>query len=97
MRTRVATFTQRNLPRGTTGQAFQFLGAAIDHYCPEHVGVLQQAGTRFVPTGLRKFILPGLYPAVQGGADRRSGCATAPRPPGPANPGAPAPPGRAGP
>lgn len=42
-----ATFLQRNLPRGTTqGQAFQFLGAAIDHYCPEHVGVLQRAGTR---------------------------------------------------
>jgi len=40
-----ATFIQNNLPRGTTqGQAFQFLGAAIDHYCPEHVGVLQQAG-----------------------------------------------------
>ncbi|BBX74972.1 DUF732 domain-containing protein [Mycobacterium shinjukuense] len=42
-----ATFIQRNLPRGTTsGQAFQFLGAAIDHYCPEQVGVLQRAGTR---------------------------------------------------
>ncbi|MCV7075537.1 DUF732 domain-containing protein [Mycobacterium szulgai] len=40
-----ATFIQNNLPRGTTqGQAFQFLGAAIDHYCPEHVGFLQQAG-----------------------------------------------------
>lgn len=41
-----ATFLQRNLARGTTqGQAFQFLGAAIDHYCPEQVGVLQRAGT----------------------------------------------------
>ncbi len=41
-----ATFLQRNLPRGTTqGQAFQFLGAALDHYCPEQVGFLQRAGT----------------------------------------------------
>ncbi|CAM4422536.1 hypothetical protein MB901379_00778 [Mycobacterium basiliense] len=40
-----ATFLQRNLPRGTTqGQALQFLGAAVDHYCPENVGVLQRAG-----------------------------------------------------
>ncbi|ORA78773.1 DUF732 domain-containing protein [Mycobacterium malmoense] len=40
-----ANFVQRNLPLGTTqGQAFQFLGAAIDHYCPDHVGFLQQAG-----------------------------------------------------
>lgn len=40
-----ATFLQRNLPLGTTqGQAFQFLGAALDHYCPEQVGFLQQAG-----------------------------------------------------
>lgn len=41
-----ATFLQRNLPRGTTqGQALQFLGAAIDHYCPEQIGVLQRVGT----------------------------------------------------
>ena len=41
-----ATFVQRNLPLGTTqGQAFQFLGAAIDHYCPENVSFIQQAGT----------------------------------------------------
>jgi hypothetical protein len=41
-----ATFLQHNLPRGTSqGQAFQFLGAAIDHYCPENVGFLQRAGT----------------------------------------------------
>jgi hypothetical protein len=41
-----ATFLQRNLPRGTSqGQAFQILGAAIDHYCPENVGFLQRAGT----------------------------------------------------
>jgi Protein of unknown function (DUF732) len=40
-----ANFIQHNLPLGTTeGQAFQFLGAAIDHYCPEHVDILQQAG-----------------------------------------------------
>ena len=41
-----ATFIQRNLPLGTTeGQAFQFLGAAIDHYCPGSAGFLQRAGT----------------------------------------------------
>lgn len=40
-----AHFLQRNLPLGTAqGQTMQFLGAAIDHYCPEHVGVLQRAG-----------------------------------------------------
>jgi len=40
-----ADFIQHNLPRGTTqGQAFQFLGAAIDHYCPNQVGFIQQAG-----------------------------------------------------
>ena len=41
-----ATFIQRNLPRGTTeGQSLQFLGAAVDHYCPDQVGFLQRAGT----------------------------------------------------
>jgi hypothetical protein len=40
-----ADFVQHNLPRGTTqGQAFQFLGAAIDHYCPDQVGFIQRAG-----------------------------------------------------
>ena len=40
-----ANFIQRNLPRGTTqGQAFQFLGAAVDHYCPDQVGFVQSAG-----------------------------------------------------
>lgn len=40
-----ANFIQHNLALGTTeGQAFQFLGAAIEHYCPEHVDILQQAG-----------------------------------------------------
>jgi hypothetical protein len=40
-----ANFIQHNLPRGTTeGQAFQFLGAAIDHYCPDRVGFIQSAG-----------------------------------------------------
>ncbi len=40
-----ANFIQNQLPRGTTqGQAFQFLGAAVDHYCPEQVGVVQAAG-----------------------------------------------------
>jgi hypothetical protein len=41
-----ADFIQHNLPRGTTeGQSLQFLGAAVDHYCPNQVGVVQQAGT----------------------------------------------------
>lgn len=40
-----ANFLQKNLPRGTTqGQALQFLGAAVDHYCPDQVGVVQAAG-----------------------------------------------------
>ena len=40
-----ATFIQRNLPRGTTeGQSLQFLGAAVDHYCPDQTGVVQAAG-----------------------------------------------------
>lgn len=40
-----ANFIQHNLPRGTSqGQAFQFLGAAIDHYCPDQVGFIQRAG-----------------------------------------------------
>ncbi len=39
-----ATFIQRNLPRGTTeGQSLQFLGAAVDHYCPDQIGVVQAA------------------------------------------------------
>jgi hypothetical protein len=42
-----ATFIQRNLPLHTTqGQALQFLGAAVDHYCPDQVGVLQRAGAQ---------------------------------------------------
>jgi hypothetical protein len=41
-----AVFLQRNLPLGTTqGQALQFLGAGIDHYCPNQVGFIQRAGT----------------------------------------------------
>jgi len=41
-----ANFIQKNLPRGTTqGQALQFLGASVDHYCPDKVGVVQAAGT----------------------------------------------------
>ena len=40
-----ANFIQHNLPLGTTeGQAFQFLGASIDHYCPDQVGFIQRAG-----------------------------------------------------
>ena len=41
-----AFFLEYNLPRGTSqGQAFQFLGAAIDHYCPNQAGFIQRAGT----------------------------------------------------
>ena len=41
-----AAFIQHNLPRGTTqGQSWQFLGAAVDHYCPDQIPVLQRAGT----------------------------------------------------
>jgi hypothetical protein len=40
-----ANFLQKNLPRGTSqGQALQFLGAAVDHYCPDQVGIVQAAG-----------------------------------------------------
>lgn len=40
-----ASFLQHNLALGTTqGQSLQFLGAAIDHYCPEQSGFLQRAG-----------------------------------------------------
>jgi hypothetical protein len=40
-----ASFLQKNLPRGTTeGQSLQFLGAAVDHYCPDQIGVVQAAG-----------------------------------------------------
>jgi Protein of unknown function (DUF732) len=40
-----ATFIQHNLALHTTeGQSFQFLGAAVDHYCPDQIGVVQRAG-----------------------------------------------------
>jgi uncharacterized membrane protein len=40
-----ATFVQRNLALGTTqGQSLQFVGAAINHYCPDQVGFLQRSG-----------------------------------------------------
>jgi hypothetical protein len=39
-----AQFVTANLQRGTTtAQAWQFLGAAIDTYCPEQTVVLQRA------------------------------------------------------
>jgi Protein of unknown function (DUF732) len=39
-----AEFVSRNLQRGTTTQqTWQFLGAAINTYCPEQTPVLQQA------------------------------------------------------
>jgi hypothetical protein len=39
-----AQFVTANLQRGTTSaQAWQFLGAAIDTYCPEQTVVLQRA------------------------------------------------------
>ena len=42
---KAANFIQHNLPRGTSqGQAFQFLGAGINHYCPAHLNLLQAAG-----------------------------------------------------
>lgn len=37
-------FVNTNLPKGTTNaQAWQFVGAAINTYCPEHLPVLQNA------------------------------------------------------
>ena len=37
-------FVTTNLARGTTqGQAVQFVGAAINTYCPDQIGVLQRA------------------------------------------------------
>ena len=42
---KAANFIQHNLPRGTSqGQAFQFLGAGINHYCPAHLNIVQAAG-----------------------------------------------------
>ncbi len=42
-----AAFVSRNLQRGsTTEQAWQFLGAAINTYCPEKIGVLQDVPVR---------------------------------------------------
>ena len=39
-----ANFIDRNLARDATPeQAFQFLGAAINTYCPDKIGVLQAA------------------------------------------------------
>jgi len=39
-----ATFISRNLSKDTTqAQAWQFLGAAVRIYCPDQVGVLQNA------------------------------------------------------
>jgi Protein of unknown function (DUF732) len=42
-----AHFALVNLPRGTTtGQSYQFLGAAIGTYCPDQVLVLTAAAAR---------------------------------------------------
>jgi hypothetical protein len=39
-----ANFIERNLPQGSTSaQALQFLGAAVNTYCPDQVGLLQSA------------------------------------------------------
>ena len=39
-----ANFIERNLQAGSTStQALQFLGAAINTYCPDQVGLLQAA------------------------------------------------------
>ena len=44
---RSAEFIAANLQRGTTtGQAWQFLGAAINTYCPDQIGVLQRTGEK---------------------------------------------------
>jgi hypothetical protein len=41
-----AKFLFANLPRGTTtGQTWQFLGAAVDTYCPDQTRVLQDVAT----------------------------------------------------
>lgn len=36
-------FVEKNLKHYTTGQAWQFLGLAINTYCPDQIGVLQAA------------------------------------------------------
>ena len=42
---KAADFVQKNLPRGTSqAQAFQFIGAEINFYCPQQAPVLQRAG-----------------------------------------------------
>lgn len=38
-----ADFVGKNLTHYSTAQAWQFLGAAINTYCPDQVGVLQAA------------------------------------------------------
>lgn len=39
-----AAFVAKNLPKGsTTQQAWQFIGAAINIYCPDQISVLLQA------------------------------------------------------
>jgi len=39
-----ANFIEKNLPQGSTSaQALQFLGAAVNTYCPDQIGVLQNA------------------------------------------------------
>jgi hypothetical protein len=39
-----AAFVSRNLDRDSTqSQAWQFVGAAISTYCPDKIGVLQNA------------------------------------------------------
>jgi hypothetical protein len=39
-----ADFIELNLPLGSTSaQALQFLGAAVNTYCPDQIGVLQNA------------------------------------------------------
>ena len=44
-----AEFIAANLQRGTTtGQVWQFLGAAINTYCPGQIGVLERTAERRV-------------------------------------------------
>lgn len=51
-----AEFIKKNLARGTdTGQVYQFLGAALNTYCPEKLSILQTVADRptYVPPGER--------------------------------------------
>lgn len=45
--TRSAIFASHNLPRGSTqSQAWEFVGLAITHYCPDQIPVLETPATQ---------------------------------------------------